>query len=144
MTETEGVINFYTESINFVLREKTLLRVWLDKCAKSQKRKIGSLTYVFCNDRFLRKMNKQFLNHDYNTDIITFPQSLPDSKLISGEMYISIERVRDYAKSHSISFKVELHRVMVHGLLHLCGHDDHSEKDQQKMRALEDRCLSKR
>jgi rRNA maturation RNase YbeY len=99
------------------------------------------LSYVFCNDRYLRKINKRFLGHDYNTDIITFPSIEQRSNVVSGEMYISIDRVKANASEYGVTIKEELHRVMVHGLLHLCGEKDKTSKELIKMRQEEDRML---
>ena len=135
-------INFFTENISYVLRDKSGVRKWLDRCARKEKKKIGTLNYIFCSDRYLRKINKQHLNHDYNTDIITFPDNSAGDKSISGEMYISIDRVKVNAAEYGVSVKNELHRVMVHGLLHLCGYDDKTSKGRMEMRKREDTCLS--
>ena len=135
-------INFFTESISYVLRDKTGVRKWLERCARIEKKKIGTLNYIFCSDRYLRNINRKFLNHDYNTDIITFPGSLPGEEFLSGEMYISIERVRDNAGQYGVTMRPELCRVMVHGLLHLCGYDDKTVKGREEMRKREDTCLA--
>ncbi len=117
-------INFFSENIPFTLSKKTLIRSWLLKCAKSEKQTISELNYIFCSDNYLKKINKQFLNHNYFTDVITFPTSTPNDKTISGDIFISIDRVRDNAKTYGVKINDELHRVMVHGLLHLCGYGD--------------------
>ena len=136
------MFHFFTEDINFVLRDKTGIRNWLDRCARKEKKKTGTLNYIFCSDRYLRNINKKFLNHDYNTDIVTFPDNSEDGKTLGGEMYISIDRVKANAADYGVSFKNELNRVMVHGLLHLCGYDDKTETGSLKMRKKEDRCLA--
>lgn len=130
-------INFFSENIPFTLSNKTLIRSWLLKCAAREKQTISELNYIFCSDNYLRKINKQFLNHDYFTDIITFPTTTPGDKNISGDIFISIDRVRDNAKSYGVSVNEELHRVMVHGLLHLCGYGDKGASQIKTMRAKE-------
>lgn len=137
-------IIFFTESIIFTLKNKNHLRSWLLKCALSEKKKIHSLNYIFCSDSYLRKLNKQFLDHDYFTDIITFPTSIPGEKSISGDIFISIDRVRDNAKTFGVRINEELHRVMVHGLLHLCGYGDKTESEKKLMRKKEDFYLGRR
>lgn len=124
-----------------MLRDRMKVRSWLNSCARKKKKSIGVLSYVFCNDRFLRKINKRFLGHDYNTDIITFPTIEQRSNVVSGEMYISIDRVKANASDYGVTIKEELHRVMVHGLLHLCGEKDKTSKELIKMRQEEDRML---
>ncbi len=139
----ESPINFFSEDVTFILKNKTLLRSWLVKCAFSEKRKIDALNYIFCSDKYLKKINKQSLNHDYFTDIITFSTSEPGDKTISGDIYISIDRVKENATTYGVRINEELHRVMAHGLLHLCGYGDKSEKEQELMRKKEDGCLKK-
>lgn len=138
-----STINFFTESTNFNLRNKTIIRSWLVKCSKQEKKSFGELNYIFCSDNYLRKINKQYLNHDYFTDIITFPTSAPNENLISGDIFISIDRVRENAKTYRVKVDEELHRVMAHGLLHLCGYGDKSEKEIKLMRKKENECLGK-
>ena len=140
----ESPINFFSEDVKFILKNKTSTRSWLIKCAFAEKKKIDSLNYIFCSDTHLKKINKQYLNHNYFTDIITFPTSETGAKNFSGDIYISIERVKENAGFYKVNFSEELHRVMAHGLLHLCGYCDKSEKEQQVMRKKEDDCLKKR
>lgn len=130
-------INFFSENIPFTLSNKTLVRSWLLKCAKSEKQTISELNYIFCSDNYLKKINKQFLNHNYFTDVITFPTSAPNAKTISGDIFISIDRVRDNSKTYGVRVNDELHRVMVHGLLHLCGYGDKTAAEEKVMREKE-------
>jgi len=138
-----GDINFFNESTKFILRNKIKLRRWLLICAGKEKYSIGELNYIFCSDNYLRKINKQYLNHDYFTDIITFSTSEPGDKRISGDIFISIVRVRENAKSYKASVSDELHRVMIHGLLHLCCYNDKSQQQKNKMRKAENMHLTK-
>ncbi|MGR6087630.1 MAG: rRNA maturation RNase YbeY [Arcticibacter sp.] len=135
-------ILFYNADVKYVLRDKRKIRSWLELCVRKKKRKLGDLTFVFCSDGYLRKMNKRFLAHDYNTDIITFALHEESEKTISGEMYISIDRVKSNASDYGVSFSAELRRVMVHGVLHLCGLNDKTEEETTKMRAAENRLLA--
>lgn len=108
---------------------------------KKEGKKLESLSFIFCSDNYLLEINKQFLKHDYYTDIISFDLSEPKSALISGEIYISVDRVKENAKDMRISFKEEMKRVLFHGTLHLCGYRDKKKADVQQMRAKEDEYL---
>ncbi len=134
----ESPVNFFSEGVNFILKDKTLLRSWLIQCAFAEKKKIGTLNYIFCSDIHLKKINNRYLNHNYFTDIITFPDTEQTGKLTGGDIFISIERVKENARAYNVTFTEELHRVMVHGLLHLCGHEDKTVQHQKRMRKLED------
>lgn len=113
--------------------------VWLDEVAKSEKKTISNLLYIFCTDAFLLDINQRYLHHDTLTDIITFPY---ESNPIEAEIYISLERVFENAETFSQGEKHhELARVLVHGLLHMCGYTDHSEEEKEKMRAKESHYL---
>lgn len=111
----------------------------MDKVAAAEKRELGTLAYNFVSDEELWRMNKQFLNHDTYTDIITFDYS--DGETVHGEIYISVDRVKDNADKLKITPREELLRVMAHGLLHLCGYKDKSPIQQKQMRAAEERAL---
>jgi|LakMenE18May11ns_1017448.scaffolds.fasta_scaffold9369023_2 probable rRNA maturation factor len=127
----------------FTLRNKTILRQWLIMVCKKEKVNAVMLSYNFCSDKFLLDINKKHLSHNYLTDIITF--SLSDKKQeIVGDFYISIERVRQNAKTYNCPPLDELHRVLVHGLLHLCGYNDKTKKQALEMRKKEDEYLSLR
>ncbi len=134
-------ILFFNADVKYVLRDKRKIRSWLELCIRKKKRKLGDLTFVFCSDGYVRKMNKRFLAHDYNTDIITFALHEESEKTISGEMYISIDRVKSNASAYGVSFIAELRRVMVHGVLHLCGYNDKTEEETARMRMEENRLL---
>jgi len=135
-------ILFFNADVEYVLRDKRKIRSWLESCIRKKRRKLGDLTFVFCSDGYLRKMNKRFLAHDYNTDIITFALHEESERTISGEMYISIDRVKSNASDYGVSFSAELRRVMVHGVLHLCGLNDKTEEETTNMRAEENRLLA--
>ncbi|MBL7929229.1 MAG: rRNA maturation RNase YbeY [Bacteroidia bacterium] len=139
-------IRFFREGINFQLKQKNLLRQWLMGSSQAEGFSIQSLTFVFMNDKNLLALNRQYLHHDEYTDIITFDLSEKSGrkkKEIEGEIYISIERVKENAKIFGKTFQEELHRVMIHGVLHLCGYSDKTSASQKKMRAMEDFYLKK-
>ncbi|HXB40246.1 MAG TPA: rRNA maturation RNase YbeY [Bacteroidia bacterium] len=118
---------------------KKALKGWAEKIALSEKRKIKTLAYTFCSDEELWQMNKQYLSHDTYTDIITFDYS--EESAISGEIYISVQRVIENAEKLKITFQEELLRVMAHGILHLCGYKDKNPIQQKQMRRAEERAL---
>jgi probable rRNA maturation factor len=117
------------------------LNLWINNVIKEEEMIIGELVYVLCNDEYLLKKNIQFLNHNTLTDVITFDYS--DDKIISGDILISTERVVENAKIFNVNYLTELHRVMVHGLLHLLGYKDKIEKDADRMREKENYYLNK-
>ena len=134
-------ISFNKADANATLANRVALKSFIEKKVKKEGYSIDSLTYVFCSDKYLLKINKDFLSHDYYTDIISFDLSEVPGQLI-GEVYISVDRVRDNAKTHGTSLKEELHRVIFHGALHFCGYKDKKPSDAKKMRQMEDAWLS--
>ena|ERR1700749_2595187 len=133
-------IRFFFTDQNITLAERTRLKTFIRSIFKREQRAASSLTYVFCSDEYLLGINNLFLQHDYYTDIITFDLS-SNKAIIEGEIYISIDRVRDNAKQLDISIKNELHRVIFHGVLHLCGYKDKTPKDEKVMRSMEEKYL---
>ena len=125
----------------FSLKHKAILKNWLKKVAEGEGYQQGELTYVFCDDNYLLNVNQEFLAHDYFTDIITFDYCLPDDPKRSGDLLISVERVKDNALKEKVTFDNELHRVMVHGLLHLCGYKDKNKTQKANIRKQEDKWL---
>lgn len=132
MIETIAV---FSEGIDFLYSSEDLLANWILKSALHESKNILSLNIIFCDDEYLLSMNQDYLNHDYYTDIITFDYSAEE---IEGELYISIDRVKENATALEVSFKHELHRVIIHGVLHLCGYGDKSEEEEKIMRSKED------
>jgi rRNA maturation RNase YbeY len=132
-------INFYSEEIPFKMREIKAKRAWIFNCIHNEGKETGDISFVFCNDEFLHKMNLQYLNHDTLTDVITFDYS--EDRIVSGDIFISIPRVKENATLYSKGFTDELNRVIIHGVLHLCGYKDKSSKDQKLMRQKEDENL---
>ena len=137
------MIHFHTEDIKFVFKNKTEIKQWITSVAKGKKRKVGDLSFVFCSDGFLLRLNKEYLNHDTLTDIITFDYSKDDNQLpISGDIYISIDRIRENAVKFNKSFENELHRVIIHGTLHLLGYADKTKAAKLEMTKQEDIALN--
>lgn len=126
--------------VKTVVRGKRNIYTWLRTVAAKENKHIESLTIILCSDEFLLDMNRSHLNHDYYTDVITFDLSDTPS-LITGEIYISIDRVKDNSATLNLSWIQELHRVMVHGLLHLCGYEDKTKAEKIRMRKIEDKYL---
>ena len=133
---------FYENEVRSKLRDKRKLSAFLDDLTRKHFKKLKkcSLTYIFCNDDYLLGINKQFLNHDTLTDIVTFDMSEKPQEL-HGEIYISIERVTENAAKFGVDYNNELHRVIFHGALHLCGFKDKTTADKEEMRKQEDKCL---
>lgn len=134
-------VQFFFLEHNISLSNRSALKVFINQIFKKEKRRLRQLTYIFCSDDYLLNINKAHLQHDYYTDIITFDLSELKTETI-GEVYISIDRVRDNARTLGVSIKEELHRVIFHGALHLCGYKDKTPKHAKEMRAAEDRCLT--
>jgi len=120
--------------------KETTIKAWLETVVQEESKSISSLSFTICSDEFLLQINKEHLNHDYYTDIITFPYSYEP---IESDIFISIDRVADNAKEYGVSSQQELARVFVHGVLHMCGYDDHEEEDKKLMREKEDHYLAK-
>lgn len=137
-----GTITFNNHGLNFLLKDKLLIKSLIARIFAEEKVDFKSVSYVFCNDDFLLKLNQQYLNHDTLTDILTFTLSNSSLPIIS-EIYISIERVKDNAHNLKIEFLTELYRVIIHGILHLCGYTDKSKVEKSQMRKKEDYYLSK-
>ncbi len=133
-------IFFSSHEVSFTLTHAEKIKAWIQDTISREDRSLHRLDFVFCTDAFLLEMNRQHLNHDYFTDIITFPLS---EDPIEAEVYISLDRVKDNAVSFDTTFEHELHRVLIHGVLHLCGYDDHEEDDIDMMRAKEQMSLAR-
>jgi rRNA maturation RNase YbeY len=129
-------INFFTEDIKYILRDKIAIRRWLMDTASNEGCKIEEVNIIFCSDAYLSEHNQRYLKHTSFTDIITFDYS--EGKMISGDIFISIERVCENAMKFKVSENQELKRVMIHGILHLCGYKDKTASDRKKMREKED------
>ena len=124
------------------LKNRTKLKKFIEAAFRKEKKKFKSLNYIFCDDEELLQINRQYLKHDYYTDIITFELSKKGDP-VEGEIYISIDRVKDNSEQLDEPFYKELQRVIFHGVLHLCGYKDKSEQEKKKMRRMEDELISK-
>lgn len=137
-------ISFFSEDINFTLKDKAKVRNWIADTIKSEGfKRIGELNFIFCSDEYLLDINKQYLNHDTYTDIVTFDSS-EDEDVIAGDIFVSVERIRENASKFSVQERDELHRVIIHGVLHLCGFLDKKKEDKELMTAKENEYLLKR
>jgi rRNA maturation RNase YbeY len=134
-------ITFHNQLKKFKLKNPTKIKTWIKKIIVSEKKICGNLSFVFMSDEELLKINRQFLNHDTYTDIITFDYT--EEKKINGEIMISVERVEENSQKLNTKFEEELQRVMIHGVLHLCGYKDKSKSDKKLMRGKEDAALKK-
>lgn len=132
----KSTIFFINNDISFNLKNKKKLREWISSATFKENKQIGNITFVFCDDEYLTDINIKYLNSNYLTDIITFDYT--EDNIISGDIMISIERVKENAKLYKKCFKDELLRVMIHGILHLCGYKDKTEKEKAIMREKED------
>ena len=133
-------IHFFSEEIKFTLREKLNRKRWLKKIATNAGFKIKELNYVFCSDEYLYQMNRDYLKHDSYTDIITFDNSEKKGD-IEGDIFVSIDRVRENAKTHTQEVETEMNRVLAHGLLHLIGYKDKTKEESSLMRSKEEEAI---
>jgi len=135
-----AAIQFHTADLGITLPGKTILKTLLSDLFRKEGKQLAGLSIVFCSDEYLLELNRQFLQHDYYTDILTFLMSERGAP-VEGELYISIDRVRDNARALGVPAMHELRRVILHGSLHLCGYKDKLKKDQALIRQKEDRYL---
>jgi rRNA maturation RNase YbeY len=133
-------ISFNNQSIPFKLKNKAKLKLWIKSVVEKEKHTLGTINYVFCDDAELLEINLKHLNHNTFTDIITFDYT--EGVKINSDIFISINRVEENAKKFKVSFEEELHRVMIHGVLHLCGYKDKSKSDTELMRKKENWALN--
>lgn len=134
-------INFFSEKIAFKPKQSLKLKAWIKSVANEEGYQVGTLNYVFCDDDYIIETNRQYLQHDYYTDIITFDYT--EKNEISGDLVVSLDTVRSNAEKLGVDFNGELCRVIIHGILHLCGYKDKTDEEEKKMRALEDHHLLK-
>jgi len=139
---SEIEFDFHSEDISFELDKKPAIISWLSYSINNEGKIPGEISYIFCSDEYLHKMNVEHLDHDTLTDIITFDYC--DDNHVNGDMFISVDRIKDNANDFGVSFEDELHRVMVHGVMHLCGYKDKTTEDQKVMSAKEDFYLNLR
>lgn len=135
------MINFHSESIDFKVQNPIKTKRWLKSVIETEGFELGEINYVFCDDEYLHKINVEYLDHDTLTDIITFDNS-EDEEIIEGDIFVSIERITDNANDFKTNFEHEFRRVIVHGILHLCGYYDKTDEDEKQMRAKEDHYIN--
>ncbi|MCF0075623.1 rRNA maturation RNase YbeY [Dyadobacter sp. CY261] len=134
------MVSFFSEDVDFKVVNPLKTKKWIKNASISEGYELSQLNYIFCSDEYLLEINKEYLDHDYFTDIITFDNSEEDNQL-EGDIYISVDRVRDNAATFHTDFDTEMRRVLIHGLLHLAGYGDSSEALKTAMRAKEDEYL---
>lgn len=137
---SEKAVFLHFEDVTFNFPEEDNIAHWLFSVAEKEQKPFGELNYIFCSDEYLRKINVEYLDHDYYTDIITFPY---DKDAVHGDMFISSERIAENAETNGVSFYQELYRVMVHGVLHMIGYGDKTPDEESIMRQKEDFYLDK-
>lgn len=132
-------VTFQAEDIDFPNIEENKLTEWISKVAQKHKKEVGEISYLFCNDEKILEINREYLNHDFYTDIITFDYS--EGNTISGDILISLQTVESNSQMYKTDFSEELHRVIIHGILHLCGLKDSSPEEETIMRSAEEKAL---
>ena len=136
------MVRYFIQDTDFLFKRRAVHNAWLKAVALEENCRLGEISVIFCSDAYLLDMNRKYLGHDYFTDIITFDYSEGDT--ISGDLFISVDTVRSNAEYYSADFKDELDRVIVHGVLHLIGYDDHTDEQTAEMRARENHYLERR
>jgi len=131
------MIQFFIEDVDFKVPQPRKTKSWLQSIIKAEGFTLNQLNYIFCSDEYLLNVNRQYLEHDFYTDIITFDNS-EEEAVVEGDIFISIDRVKDNAQELNKPFEEELLRVLAHGILHLVGYDDHEDEQKHEMRAKED------
>ena len=136
-----SAIEFYAEDRPFDLPDPKGLRSWITETINREGGQLGALSFIFCSDDFLHDINVRYLQHDTYTDIITFPYARAPK--VEGDIFVSLDRVAENAKAYGVAFEQELYRVMIHGVLHLCGFADQTPEEKEQMRAKEDEALQR-
>lgn len=137
-------IAFFSEDTDYILKEKSKVREWIHAAILAEGfKRVGDLNFIFCSDEYLLDINKQYLNHDTYTDIVTFDSS-EDENVIAGDIFISTDRILENAAKFKVSERDEVHRVIIHGVMHLCGYLDKKKEAKELMTAKEDAYLTKR
>lgn len=137
--ESEEAINFFTEDIELQLPNEAVTCAWIKQSIQKEQQQLGTLNFILCSDAYLHKINVEYLNHDTFTDVITFPYR---EDIIEGDIFISVDRIRENAKTFGVKFEQELHRIMIHGVLHLMGYGDKNPTDKKRMTDKENIYLS--
>lgn len=133
------MISFFSEDVSMPDIDIDKISYWVNSVIGTNKKISGDINYIFCSDEYLLEINKKYLNHDFYTDIITFNYN--EDAVISSDIFISVERVNENAEFYKTTFLLELHRVIIHGILHLLGYNDETDEQEEEMRRLEDVCL---
>jgi probable rRNA maturation factor len=141
MRKTKGSINYFVEDLKFTVKDKKRIKTWIIDTIEKEGYNPGEINYIFCSDNYLLELNISYLNHNTLTDIITFNNS-DDKQTISGDIFISIERVKDNSTTLSTGFENELARVIIHGILHLCGYKDKTKDQKAEMRSKEEHYIN--
>ena len=136
------MVRYYNDSTTYRMREKRKVAAWLKLVAEQEGYTLGDVTYIFCSSEVHRKMNIDFIGHDYFTDIITFDYSELEEGVVSGDIFIDVETVADNARIYGVTARQEMLRVVVHGVLHLCGQKDKDPEDEKEMHRKEDKYLA--
>jgi rRNA maturation RNase YbeY len=136
------MVRYYNDSTTYRLREKRKVAAWLKMVAEQEGYTLGDVTYIFCSSEVHRKMNIDYIGHDYFTDIITFDYSELEEGVVSGDIFIDVETVADNARIYGVTAREEMLRVVVHGVLHLCGQKDKEPEDEKEMHRKEDKYLA--
>ena len=136
------MVRYYNDSTTYRLREKRKVAAWLKMVAEQEGYTLGDVTYIFCSSEVHRKMNIDYIGHDYFTDIITFDYSELEEGVVSGDIFIDVETVADNARIYGVTARQEMLRVVVHGVLHLCGQKDKEPEDEKEMHRKEDKYLA--
>ena len=134
-------INYFSEDIDFSLLNHSIIFDWILDTIQAERKELSQLNFIFCSDNYLHQINLEYLNHDTLTDVITFPYA--EGKIVEGDIFISIDRIRENAETYKVTFEEELHRVMIHGTLHLLGYLDKTTEDKIQMTQKENEYLSK-
>ena len=136
------MVRYYNDQTNFRLRDKRKIASWLKAVAQEEGYALGDVTYIFCSSEVHRKMNIDFIGHDYFTDVITFDYSdLKGEGIVSGDIFIDVDTVKDNARIYGATFTSEMHRIIVHGVLHLCGQKDKTPRAEKQLHRKEDKYL---
>jgi rRNA maturation RNase YbeY len=135
-------IHFFYEDTTFTLEQPDITSHWVQSIITEHEQEVEALNFIFCSDDYLLEINRSYLDHDYYTDIITFDNREINNDPLESDIFISIDRVKDNAQDLKITFHRELHRVMIHGVLHLIGWNDKTDEQKQAMREKEEACLS--
>lgn len=133
-SSNKSSVQFHSQLDDFKLKNKTLIKKTLLELAQKEDARVGTINYIFCSDEYVLELNKTYLDHDYYTDILSFPMN---AEPLEGDIFISVERVKENAATFNTDFTTELYRVIAHGLLHFLGYDDHSEENIRMMREKE-------